>query len=413
MIMSVSQGRGMRGCISYALEGKVPPEKGQEKDRKQPDRQQEKDFSRTVSYAYNPAKDAVVLDHNLVRQVPGKETARSLTREMLTVKRPGAKDPVAHFFIRFHKNDLATKDPATLRSLTREALERFRPGLTRNHQYVATLHDAHSRDPHVHVVVNRVPITPRYRNAKGKMTPTPTLNMWQSKARCLDICESMELAHPNLMRHLSRDNELPKYIREKAGVYRGQQRDIAAGKTPKPSPRRQMFDAVLPAVKDARAVDWQSLGELMKPQGITVKTRQDRNGVTRGVRFVDRSGREWKPKEIHSKLKFKTIEKVLNRHLAKEQRIAEAQARKDLRQDLGIDKLHADGLAEMRAERAKVDEAGKHLKKLEEVDKILAGAGEKKLSSMEKKQEAKEKQQGKGKEKERSTWTTRGPDLDR
>ena len=62
MIMSVSQGRGMRGCISYALEGKVPTEKGQEKGRKQPTRDLGKDFSRTIDYAYNPAKDALVLD---------------------------------------------------------------------------------------------------------------------------------------------------------------------------------------------------------------------------------------------------------------------------------------------------------------------------------------------------------------
>jgi hypothetical protein len=411
MIMSVTQGKGMRGCLGYAIEGKVVPGKAQEKGRKQQDRDPQKDVSRTVSYAYNPAKDAVILDHNLARQPRGRETSRSLASEMLTVKRPGTRDPVAHFFIRFHKNDLATKDPATLRSLTREAMERFSPGLTQGHQYVATLHDAHSRDPHVHVVVNRVPVVSKYHNRRGKMTPTPTLNMWQSKARCLDICESMELAHPNLMRHLSRDNELPKYIREKAGVYRGQQRDIAAGKPARPSPRKQMFDAVIPAVKDTRATDWQSLGSLLKEQGVTVKTRQDRNGITRGVRFVDKTGKEWKPKEIHSKLKFKTIEKVLNRHHDKAQRIAEAKARQDLAKDLGLDKLHIEGLAEMRAARANVDDAGKRLAKLEELKKVLGG-GEKKLYELEKKQEEKEKDQGKGKENERSAWTYRGPDLD-
>ena len=43
------------------------------------------------------------------------------------------------------------------------------------------------------------------------------------------------------------------------------------------------------------------------------------------------------------------------------------------------------------------------------------GHGEKtgkKLDGMEKKQEEKEKNQGKGKENERSAWTYRGPDLD-
>ncbi len=407
MIMSVTQGRGMRGCISYALEGKVPPGKGQEKTRKQLDREQEKDFSRTVSYAYNPGKDALVLDHNLTRQRPGKETARSLTREMLSVKRPEIKDPVAHFFIRFHRNDLATKDPATLRSVTREALERFHPGLTRNHQFIATLHDAHSPDPHIHIVVNRVPVVSRYRNARGKMTPTPSMNMWQSKARCLDVCEIMELTHPDLMKHLNRDNEFPLYIREKPGTYRGQKRDIAAGKTPKPSPRKQMFDAVLPAIKDTRAVDWQSLGGLLKEQGITVKVRQDKNGVARGVRFTDKTGKEWKPKEIHSKLKFKTIEKALSKHLAKEQRIIAAQDRDAMWKGLGLDKLHARGMASMQAERAKVDGAGKTMAKLNELDKILSGGtgAEKKLDGMEKKQEEKDQRKGKGKDDKEELWT--------
>jgi len=403
----------MRGCIGYALEGKVPSEKKQEKTRKQLDREQEKDFSRSVSYAYNPGKDAVIFDHNLVHQPRGKETARSLASEMLTVKRPGTKAPVAHFFVRFHKADLATKDPATLRSLTREALERFHPGLTRKHQYVATLHDAHSPDPHVHIVVNRIPTVARYRNARGKMTPMPTLNMWQSKARCLDICEAMELAHPDKMRHLNRDRELPLYIREKAGTYRGQQRAIAAGKVPKLSPRKAMFDAVLDAVKDTRATNWQSLGSLLKDQGITVKTRQDKNGVTRGVRFVDnKTGKEWKPKEIHSKLKFKTIEKVLNRHLDKAQRIAAAKARKDIAQDLGLDKMHIEGLEEMRAERARVDAAGERMAKLEELKKALGG-GEDKLDNLEKKQDMKEKEKDQGKGKERSDWRVPGLDLEK
>ncbi len=343
------------------------------------------------------------------------------------------KDPVAHFYIRWHRDDLATKDPATLRSLTREALERFHPGLARNHQYMATLHDAHSRDPHVHVVVNRVPVTPRYRNRQGKMTPTPVLNTWQSERRCYSICDQMELRYPDLMKHLSRDNELPKYIREKPGTYRGQKRDMAAGKTPSPSPRKQMFDAVIPALRDdVKTTNWYTLSQspTMKQAGITVLVRtgpgshrgkdyiKNFEPVTSkhigrkvlGVRFQDAQGRTWAPKQIHSKFKVSTIQNVLDRHMMKEQRIAQAQARKDLAKDLALDKMHIEGLAEMRAERAKVDDAGKHLAKLEELDKALRG-GEDKLDGMEKKQEAKEKQQGKGKEKERSTWTTLRPDL--
>jgi len=407
MIMSVTQGRGMSGCISYALEGKLPPEKGQEKGPKQQGRDPEKDFSRTIDYTYNPAKDAVILDHNLAHQPRGRETAQSLTREMLTVKRARIKEPVAHFFIRFHSDDKATKDPATLRAVTREALERFSPGLTEKHQYVATLHSAHSSDPHVHIVVNRIPTVPRYRNAQGKMTPSPVLNTWGSERRCYVVCNKMELAHPNLMRHLSRDRELPLYIREKPGTYRGQKRDIAAGKTPKPSPRKQMFDAVLPAIKDTRAVDWQSLGGLLKEQGITVKVRQDKNGVARGVRFTDKTGKEWKPKEIHSKLKFKTIEKALSKHLAKEQRIIAAQDRDAMWKGLGLDKLHARGMASMQAERAKVDGAGKTMAKLNELDKILSGGtgAEKKLDGMEKKQEEKDQRKGKGKDDKEELWT--------
>ncbi len=433
MIMSVSQGRGMRGCISYALEGKVPTEKGQEKGRKQPTRDLGKDFSRTIDYAYNPAKDALVLDYNLTRQVPGKETTRSITREMLTVTRP-TKDPVAHFYIRWHRDDQATKDLATLRSLTREALERFSPGLAQKHQYVAILHNAHSRDPHVHIVVNRVPVVPRYRNSKGRMTPTPVLNTWGSEHRCYAICNAMEDRYPHLMRHLSRDNELPKYIREKPGTYRGQQRAIAAGKTRKPSPRKAVFDAVIPALRDdVKTTNWYTLSQspTLKQAGITVLVRtgpgshrgrdyiKNFEPVTSktivrkilGVRFQDAQGRTWAPKQIHSKLKVSTIQKVLDRHLVKEQRIAEAKAKQDLRRDLGIDKMHADGLAEMRAERAKVDDAGKRMTKLKELEKALSG-GEKKLDGMEKKQEEKEKNQGKGKENERSAWTYRGPDLD-
>jgi len=435
MIMSVTQGRGTRGCISYALEGKVPPEKEQEETRKQLDRDQEKDFSRTVSYTFNPAKDAVILDHNLTRQCPGKETARSLSREMKSVTRPGTTDPVAHFYMRFHRNDLATKDPATLRSLTREALERFRPGLTRNHQYVATLHDAHSQDPHVHIVVNRVPVVSRCRNAKGKMTRTPTLNMWQSKSRCLDVCEIMELAHPDLMRHLSRDNELPRYIREKPGAYRGQQRNLAQGKTPKPSPRRQMFDAVIPALQDdMKTTNWYTLSQssTMKQAGITVLvrtgpgSRRSKDYIKNfepviskhigqkvlGVRFMDKSGRSWAPKEIHSKFKASTIQKVLDKHLAKEQRIAIAKDRDAMWKELGLAKMEAASFAEMRAERAKVRDTGKTIAKLKELEKTLGGSTDRKLTTMEKKQEAKDQGNGKGQE-ERSTWTTRGQDLDR
>jgi hypothetical protein len=414
----------MSGCISYALEGKLPPEKGQEKGPKQQGRDPEKDFSRTIDYTYNPAKDAVILDHNLAHQPRGRETAQSLTREMLTVKRARIKEPVAHFFIRFHSDDKATKDPATLRAVTREALERFSPGLTEKHQYVATLHSAHSSDPHVHIVVNRIPTVPRYRNAQGKMTPSPVLNTWGSERRCYVVCNKMELAHPNLMRHLDRARELPLYIREKAGVYRGQQRDIAAGKTPKPSPRKAIFDAVIPALRDDRkTTNWYTLSQspTLKQAGITVLVRtgpgshrgkdyvKNFEPVTSkhvgqkvlGVRFQDSQGRTWAPKQIHTKFKASTIQNVLDRHLAKAQRIAEAQARKDLAKDLGLDKMHIEGLEEMRAERAKVDE----------LKKALAG-GEKKLDGMEKRQEEKEKDQGKGKENERSAWTYRGPDLD-
>jgi len=64
----------------------------------------------------------------------------------------------------------------------------------------------------------------------------------------------------------------------------------------------------------------------------------------------------------------------------------------------------------MRAERAKVDDAGKRMTKLKELEKALSG-GEKKLTSMEKKQEEKEKGKGKEEKEERSTWAPgRGPD---
>jgi len=74
---------------------------------------------------------------------------------------------------------------------------------------------------------------------------------------------------------------------------------------------------------------------------------------------------------------------------------------------LGLDKLHARGMASMQAERAKVDGAGKTMAKLNELDKILSGGtgAEKKLDGMEKKQEEKDQRKGKGKDDKEELWT--------
>jgi len=307
MMMGVETGKAFGGATSYAMEGK---------------RRSEDDIDKLTRYVTNPAKDSMVLEHNLA--IPeGRETSAAIRREFVMVARThDLADPVAHFWLRWPPQDSARFSPNTLRWLGREALKRMGVDIAR-HQYLMTAHGATSNDPHLHIIVNRVPVVARRKGRDGKMHPTANWNDWQSKTRAVSVCRAMEKDFPGLLTVV----EMPR-IPKRFNPTRGEK--ALEAKTGKPCPRRELFDAVMADLKDAGITDRDKYREALQARGIKVKYKIDA-GNLHGVRFIDRYGKEWKSTKVHRNLTVATFQDVWTRHSKKEQRIAQDQRWKELK----------------------------------------------------------------------------------
>ncbi len=307
MIMGVETGKGFGGATSYAMEGK---------------RRHEDDIDKLTRYVTNPAKDSMVLEHNLA--IPqGRETSAAIRREFARVARTrDLADPVAHFWLRWPPQDSTKFTPDTLRTLGREALKRMGVDISR-HQYLMTTHGATGNDPHLHIILNRVPVVACRNGRDSKMHPTANWNDWQSKSRAIGVCRAMEKDFPGLLTAV----EMPK-IPKRFNPTRGEK--ALEAKTGKPCPRRELFDAVMAALKNTAITDRDKYREALQARGITVKYKIDA-GNLHGVRFVDRHGKEWKSTKVHKNLTVATLQDVWTRHSKKEQRVAQDQRWSELK----------------------------------------------------------------------------------
>lgn len=322
--MGVETGKAFGGATSYAMEGK---------------RRQEDDIDKLTRYVTNPGKDSMVLEHNLA--IPqGRETSTAIRREFARVARTrDLVDPVAHFWLRWSPRDSTKFTPDTLRTLGREALKRMGVDITR-HQYLMTTHGATGSDPHLHIIVNRVPVVARRVGRDGKMHPTANWNDWQSKSRAIGVCRAMEKDFPGLLTAV----EMPK-IPKRFNPTRGEK--ALEAKTGKPCPRRELFDAVMTALKDTTIADRDKYRDVLHTRGITVKYKIDA-GNLHGVRFVDKYGKEWKSTKVHKNLTVATFQDVWTRHSKKEQRIAQDQRWSELKNTVLEEARGASNLEELK-----------------------------------------------------------------
>lgn len=323
MIMGVEIGRGFGGATSYALEGKRRPED---------------EIDKLTRYVTNPAKDSMILEHNLA--IPrGRETSVAIRREFATVARTRpVTDPVAHFYLRWPPQDSAKFTPDILRSLAREALRRMGVDITK-HQYLMTVHNATSSDPHVHIILNRVPVVARHIGRDGRMHPAACWNTWQSKSRAIAVCRAMEKAHPSLLTVV----EMPR-VPKRFNPTRGEK--TLEIKTGKPCPRRELFNAVMPVLTNPTITDRDKFREALIARGVTVKYKID-GGDLHGIRFVDKHGKEWRSTKVHKNLSVATFQDVWTRHARKEQRIAQDQRWTELKSAVLGKTRSASNLAEL------------------------------------------------------------------
>ncbi|NLW35178.1 MAG: relaxase/mobilization nuclease domain-containing protein, partial [Syntrophorhabdus aromaticivorans] len=248
-------------------------------------------------------------------------------------------DPVAHFWLRWPPQDSTKFTPDTLRTLGREALKRMGVDISR-HQYLMTVHGATSPDPHLHIILNRVPTVARRVGRDGRMHPTACWNAWHSKTRAISVCRAMEKDHPGLLTVV----EMPK-IPKRFNPTRGEK--ALEAKTGKPCPRRELFDAVMTALKDTAIADRDKYREALQARGITVKYKIDA-GNLHGVRFVDRHGKEWKSTKVHKNLTVATFQDVWTRHTQKEQRVAQDQRWSELKNTVLGEARSANNLQELK-----------------------------------------------------------------
>lgn len=390
MIAKITGGGNFGGVLAYAdrglrdkgLNGKLdvsPSPRQWEHDDMHPSFPHEHlggdDIGGAVGYAStnpsSPTHDSILLDHNLAGGRRKGETPQYIAAEMDKVRRTrkDIKEPVMHISIRWEEQDSKRMTTPDLRRYGREFLTRFGVDTSR-HQYAMYTHNSAAGDPHLHIIVNRIPIVARERDAIGRYKRTPTIPTWQSKRRAQSVCRSMERAHRHAMTPVVEDKGWPKYFRA-----------LTSERTGLPCRRREVFVAITRAAKDPRSVDLNSFAGVLKSidSELSVKEWRDTaTGTTRGIKIIDAATmvmpkkiekkgkvvekdeqkdeqdtpqpKGWHPRGVHKQLTFGRISEQLVINKAKRQRVAGASR---AMRELGeyYDRARADGRAAVAQER--------------------------------------------------------------
>ena len=358
MIAKITGGGNFGGLLAYAERGLRDKGRNGKGDDMHPSYPHD-DIGGAVGCAStNPSsttRDSILLDHNLAGGRRKGETPQFIAQEMDKVRqtRRDIKEPVMHVSIRWEEHDSKRMTTLDLRRYGREFMDRFGVDTSR-HQYAMYAHNSAAGDPHLHIIVNRIPIVARERDAIGRSKRTSTVKTWQCDRRGQAVCRAMERAHPRAMTPVVEAKGWPKYFRALTSERKQE------GRTGQLCRRREVFTAITRAAKDPRSTDLNSFAAVLRtidPKLSVSEWRDTATQTVRGFKVIDAATmvspkkiekkgkkkkkveqkdvekdeqdtppqpKQWHPQGVHKQLTFGRINEQLAINKVKRQRVAGA-----------------------------------------------------------------------------------------